>query len=99
MDYRQQFIAMNALSPCAIKIDVNCNWYVSQPAVEVKRGGLLCTDSGRGETPQHAIQEHWKRHTEMKPGEYLVVNAGEPTRLAVRWNGFMWESVREDLGI
>jgi hypothetical protein len=96
VDYRQQFIALNALSPCAIKIDVNCKFYVSQPAVEVKRGALLFSDNGRGDTPENAIQAHWRLHTVLEPGEYLVVNAGAPTRAAVRWNGFMWESVRED---
>ena len=73
------------------------SWYVSQN-VEVKRGGVLVSVSGNGNTPEEAIEDHWRQATEeLKVGEYLVVCAGTPHRKAMKWNGFMWKPVAEKL--
>lgn len=71
-------------------------WYVSQ-SVEIKRGGILKSVSGNGETVEEAIESHWQQLTELQAGEYIVVNAGSSERQAVKWNGFMWKKVQESV--
>lgn len=71
-------------------------WYVSQRVeVKSKSGGTLVTISGNGETPEEAIEDHWKKLVELGSDEYIVVNAGDNDRQAVQWNGFMWKKVTE----
>jgi hypothetical protein len=72
------------------------SWYVYQ-SVEIKKGGVLCSVSGNGNTPEEAIEDHWRKLTELKMGEYVIVCAGTPNRKAVKWNGFMWKPVAEKL--
>jgi hypothetical protein len=70
------------------------DWYVNQD-VEVKDGGILIGTYGNGATPEEAIEDHWRVLTEIPRGHYLVVRAFDNLRRAVRWNGFMWEDVKE----
>lgn len=72
-------------------------WYVLQH-VEIKDGPMLSGDYGNGWTPEAAIEDHWRRLVdELPPGKYLVLHAGDPEkRRAVRWNGFMWETITEE---
>jgi hypothetical protein len=96
MDWNQKAKALNALSPISIKIGTSGHWYVSQ-GLEIKQGHVLASCVGRGGDPVEAIDNHWKEAVlDLKPGEYLVVNAGGKDRKAVRWNGFMWEGVPEE---
>ncbi len=72
------------------------SWYVSQRVeIKVKGGGVVKSVSGNGNTPEEAIEDHWKQLTELKSDEYIVVNAGSDNRQAVKWNGFMWKRVKE----
>lgn len=71
-------------------------WYTHQP-VEIKGKGILRSVSGNGETPEEAINDHWRQVTELPVGEYIVVCAGTPNRKAVKWNGFMWKPIAEKL--
>jgi hypothetical protein len=96
---KQRFMALNALAPCAIKIDANCDWYISHVAVEIQDGAVLRSVVGRGDTPEKAIEDHWKQATELAPHQYLVIDAfGVRKRRAFRWNGFMWAEVQEKHG-
>jgi len=95
-DYQIKAAKLNALSEIEIKMRGVDDWYVHQ-SVEVKKGGFLKSAYGNGATPEEAINSHWKHLVEDLPSdEYLVTNAyDDGNRKAVRWNGFMWEEVRE----
>lgn len=95
MDWQEKARALESLSEIALKIDDNGRWYVSQN-VEIKDGSILASVCGRGETPEDAINDHWNNTTTGLPRDrYLVLNAYRPNRKAVRWNGFMWNEVKE----
>lgn len=96
MDWQYKFAALNALKGACLRMREPNNWYVDQP-IEVKQGPVLWNDHGSGKCPETAVLDHWTRLTELKPDEYLVINAAAPHRKAVRWNGFMWEAVKEEL--
>ena len=96
MNYEEKLEALNALAECSLKMRKPGDWYVSQ-SVEVKNGGMLEGRYGNGETPELAIHNHWSELTELlKAGEYLVIKAYGDNRKAVKWNGFMWQDVKED---
>jgi hypothetical protein len=97
MDYRQKALALSALGwyEFAVKIRDTGEWY-AVCAGEIGNGRFLTTPTGNGGTPEAAIDDLWDRMTVLKPGELIVLDAykGEARR-TVRWNGFMWEPVRE----
>lgn len=93
MDYEQKLHALNALGECKILMRKPGDWYVSQ-GTEVKNKGMLEGRFGNGASPEEAIENHWSELTELVHGEYIVIHPrGE--RKAVKWNGFMWEDVKE----
>lgn len=94
MDYEQKLYALNSLGECKILMRKPGDWYVSQ-STEVKNNGMLEGRYGNGCTPQEAIVNHWERLTELAEHEYIIIHAGREDRKAVKWNGFMWEAVKE----
>lgn len=95
MDWQQKAEALNALA----KIEIRCrkarDWYVHQNT-EIKADGVLIGAYGNGETPEAAIEDHWRQLVdELSPDRYIVTHAYRDTRRAVRWNGFMWTEVPE----
>ena len=62
--------------------------------VERKEGGCLSSGCDNGKTPEEAVNQRWKWVTD--PRYYIVTEAGGSKRHAVKWNGFMWETVEED---
>ena len=94
MNWEQKLEALNALAECSLKMRKPGDWYVGH-SVEVKVGAILEGRYGNGETPQDAVEDSWRKLTELNPGEYLVTRAYSGSRKAVRWNGYMWESVDE----
>ena len=98
MTWEQKLYACNALAPCAMMMRGPGDWYVSQCSVEVSQGGMMVSPSGNGKIPEYAVHDHWQQLTNLKPGEYLVIDAmAGPRRRAVKWNGFMWQGVEENL--
>lgn len=95
MDYQQKAAALEALGNISIRFRSPGDWYVQQH-VEIKDGSVLVGAYGNGETPIAAIEDHWNELTDLKNGQYLVVDALRKRR-AVRWNGFMWADVTEPL--
>lgn len=97
MNWEEKLQALNALSECKLIMRKPGDWYVSQ-AVEVKDGGILRGEYGNGTGPAEAVIDHWQRLTDLKSGLYLVGRTfgTSSQRLAVRWNGFMWDRVEED---
>lgn len=93
MNYEQKLQALNAIGECKILMRSPGNWYVSQ-STEVKNNGMLEGRYGNGATPERAIEDHWESLTTLAPHEYIVIHAGG-NRKAVKWNGFMWEDVKE----
>lgn len=96
VDIEQKFEAVQCLARASLMMREPGNWYVSQ-SVEVKNGSMLEGRYGNGKTPEEAIQDHWEQLTELDPGEYIVINAASDNRKAVRWNGYMWSEVDENL--
>lgn len=98
MDWQQKAAALEALAPISIKFRRPGNWYVDQQ-VEVKDGGILRGEYGNGCDPEEAINDHWDKLTTIQSPLYLVArsffNGNVETRMAARWNGFMWETINE----
>jgi hypothetical protein len=93
-NYYEKAIALEALAEISISIDCNGQWFVTQ-GVEIKDGYILRSACGRGITPEVAIENHWDELTELPKDQYIVKNGGNEKRIAVRWNGFMWQPVKE----
>lgn len=99
MTWEQKFVALKALGDCALKMRAPGDWYLSLHGVEVKRGPMLGSVGESGPTPEAAVTATWDAVTTLPPGQYLVMGALRSTRRAVVWGGFMWQEVKEPLGI
>lgn len=62
-------------------------WYV-RAGIEISDGAIARSPSVSEPTPEKAILAYWNEITQLKPGEFLRVDA---TREKVRWNEYMWE--------
>lgn len=99
MHWEQMLQALNALAECSLKARKPGDWYVSQ-SVDIKDKSILRSVCGNGVDPETAVCDHWNQVTsELKSHEYVIARSyadGDVTkRLAVRWNGFMWDRVEE----
>lgn len=98
LGWQEKAAALNALAPISLLMRDVGDWYVQQ-ATEIKvmlRSDVPEGKHGNGGTPVEAIEDHWRRLTDLPRGKYVVVHAGDPARRqAVRWNGFMWARVDE----
>lgn len=101
LNFDQKSEALASLAPLEIRyreeenrIGHSAPWYVNHD-VEVKNGSMLTGTYGNGSSPAEAIEDHWHVLTDLKAGEYLVINAYGDRRRAVRWNGYMWADVDE----
>lgn len=99
MEWETKLAALNALSECSLKMRKPGDWYVSQ-SIEIKDKSVLRSVCGNGVTPAKAVDNHWDQVTfELASHEYIIARdyyEGEVAkRLAVRWNGFMWDHVDE----
>jgi hypothetical protein len=103
LTYEQKFLALQSLlgfpGDASLHMRGMGNWYVSLPRVDIKDGGCLSSVGSTGKTPAEAIEKTWLALTENLPkDQYIVLDASDPKkRRAVRWNGFMWESIDEGL--
>jgi hypothetical protein len=95
MTWEQKFVALNMLAKCSLEMRKPSDWFVGQ-AIEKKVGDMLEAVFGEGTNPAGAVLDHWLRVTNLKEGEYLVINSmDKENRKAYKWNGFMWEQVDE----
>ena len=95
MDWEQKFEALNKLDPCALKMRGPGVWYILQ-SIEIKSGHRLGGVGATGATPQDAVEEYWRAVTDdLTDNQCIVARSGRRTRMAVRWNGFMWSPVDE----
>lgn len=95
MNWEQTVQALQALAEVSLRMRKPGDWYVNA-RIEVKSGSMLVGGAGTGRTPEQAVLAEWNRLvTDLKDGEYLVINAGNEERRAVRWNGFMWQDIKE----
>lgn len=62
---------------------------------EIKQESTLCSICGYGLKANTAIAALFRQLTEVKSGEYIVVDAGTEKRRAVKWNGSFWKSQYE----
>lgn len=95
MDFTQKSRAIKALADVLEVRFHDMGWAATAGNVEVRDNGLLMGVTGRGRTPETAVDELFERLTNVPAGQYLVVNAYSDQRRAVRWNGFMWAQVNE----
>ena len=84
----QKAVALEALSEISLCLDSESQWYVSQD-VENAHGGVLTSVTGRGDSPEDAIEDHWKQVTRPDKGR-IVLDAYKSTRRYAEWNGYMW---------
>ena len=97
MDWQQKALALQLLvgwQNFSIKMRGVKNWYVQTKGLERKEKSILSSGRTNGITPQDAVEQCWEWATGSE--HYLIVNAYQPARRAVKWNGFMWEDVTEE---
>lgn len=91
----QKSVAIQALAPFEVKRrDSMPCWYVHQ-GVGIVDHKFYRGQYGAGDTPEAAIEDHWRLLTSVREPNRLVVNAFGSNRRAYRWNGFMWTEVGE----
>lgn len=95
MDWEQQLQACQAIAECYPRMRKPKDWYIHH-SVSVKKGCALEGRYGNGSTPEEAVGNHWDIITNLKPEEYIVINE-YGKRTAVKWNGFMWAHVNEEV--
>lgn len=71
------------------------SWYVEHRFIERKEDGVLSSGCQNEPTPAEAVDSCWEWMTD--PKYYLIVRAQFVERRAVKWNGFMWEDVSEEM--
>lgn len=99
MDWEQKLQALNALAECSLKMRKPGDWYVSQ-SIDIKDKSVLKSVCGNGPDPDTAVQDHWNQITkDLESHEYVIARTywegNVNKRMAVRWNGFMWDHVEE----
>jgi hypothetical protein len=95
MDWERKFEALNQLEGCALKMRGPGQWYILQ-SIEIKSGHRLSCVGVTGATPQDAVEAYWQAVTDdLTDHQCIVARSGRPTRIAVRWNGFMWAPIDE----
>ncbi len=98
LTWEQKFAAIQGLGPSAcLRMRGDGSWYVADDHIEIKRGATLTSACQAGSSPEKAVNECWQQLTDLKAGEYLVICAMTSARRAFKWNGFMWEDVKEQL--
>ena len=94
MPWEEKLAAINGLHVAELSMSSPGNWAVYTRGVEsqannscILRGGL----TGRGTTPEEAVEDHWANLTEHDGvGSYLVIDAMRDSRRHIYWNGYRW---------
>jgi len=96
LTFQQKARALEALGHLSIQLDVNDEWFVHQPTVDIGNGSLLRSVASRGDSPMAAVESCWLEVTNLKREEYIRVSRSDVNHLVskYRWNGFMWSEVR-----
>ncbi len=95
MNYEQMLLAVMAICPDAcLRLRGIGSWYVSTPGVEIGGDGLLSSSPTDGKNPDDAVRDLWKQLTDLKPNQFIVINAMTAKRRELVWNGFMWADRR-----
>lgn len=68
-------------------------FYVSLK-VEIGDGAVLCSPAEHRDSPADAIEAMWARLINLKPDEFIVIDAMNEKRREIRWVGFMWKDVK-----
>lgn len=96
LTWKQKAFAIQSLvgwGKFALKLRDDSSWY-TQHGIERVEKSVLSSGCESGETPEDAINQLWSWATDLN--YHLVVGAFTSERKAVRWNGFMWENVKEE---
>ncbi len=98
MDWQDKAIALNDLNPISLTLNAHCQWVVGhRDLVEIGGDGFLTGGThGRGQTPQEAIADHWKRVVEDLPSDRHLVISRAGQRHRFQWSQFMWQRVEID---
>lgn len=90
MTWEQKLQALNAIADHHLIMRKPGDWYVSC-GINIGGSGVLVGAYGSGETPEDAVEDHWRQLVDEidASGSYLL--GGNPGHTkCVRWNGFMW---------
>lgn len=92
MTWQQKAAALDALREIELHIRAPGDWYVHQ-GISIGGDGVLVGSYGNGETPELAIEDHWRIYCEELPHDRYIVIEGGIARRHVRWNGYMWQDL------
>lgn len=95
MTWEEKLAALQALGDTSLRMRKPGDWYVSPSSRDVwERGsGVLVSVYGNGSTPQEAVEDDWRKMTELDANCVVVINARGSNRRQVIWNGYMWRDV------
>lgn len=99
MTWQQKWFALKSALTFPLEASLRMreveSWYCSLPGLEVKGRNTLSSPTQKGKTPEEAVEQAWIGYAEADT--YLVSRDKDGKRRAIRWNGFMWECVREEV--
>lgn len=85
--------ALNELTPLEVLRRDDGSYYCRLPSVEIGSRGFLIGQTQAAKTPRGAILECWRNHTDLKPGEFVVVSAmNSEKRKELLWIDGKWTS-------
>lgn len=83
--------ALNELASLEVLRRDDGSYCCNLPGVEVGDGSVLVSPTEAAKTPKGAVLECWKNHTQLKSGEFVVVDAINPKkRRELLWNRGRW---------
>jgi hypothetical protein len=98
MDWQVKLATIQALSSSvSLHMRKPEDWYVHSSGLEIKLGATLRSPYGDGKTPEMAVNALWDQLTGLSEDQYIVLNAYQTNRRAIRWNGWMWQDVKESI--
>jgi len=95
MDWQQKFAAIQAFAgsyETSLQMRKPGDWYVSC-GMSIGGDGMLSGSYGNGTTPETAVEDHWEIYSNLPFDRYAV----NRDNLRARWNGFMWETISEEI--
>jgi len=94
LSWEDKLAALNRLGEATLHMRGPGDWYVSH-AVEIKDGALLSPPHGAGESPEAAVNDHWRVLVTELPGHcVLVIHAtNKDKRRQYRWVSGAWQEV------
>ncbi len=95
MSWEELFMAIKDIAPDAsLQMRKPGDWYIDGSSVSVAGDGCLVGEYGNGQTPETAVQEHWRKWTLLLPENRHLKDHNE---VCWRWTGFRWRDVTKEV--